>query len=729
MFAEQKCATSTWGDGDLRGAVASGRVRAKNQGVDGGAEEDEDVRSWDRCHRFCWCLAGTLFPLTSTVLERTAFVGYVGICTLGLSAYANSIFCEKFHRLQTGWRECGSCKKSIHCGCIVSRCLFEYDDFGGIECATCVNTSQLGLMRNTENSNAIGSSTKDNTNDRHIENIDGSMVDRAGKGKMVQLCGIAEARESSRWPQSEKNVTDSCIGPNMQEDTRFSNMMKPPSHSLAFTTPENNGPTGVTRSMNKSQPVNISLGGNSVLTSALESLEERLEGKALSLSMKLETIQAVIPPQERIARPPPNGRGKSLSISRYWPKMTDHEMEQLSERMKCTVVPLFEKTLSVSDAGRIGRLVLPKSCAETFFPPIEESEGLPLQMLDVMGNEWTFQFRFWPNNNSRMYVLEGITTCMQVLQLKAGDTVIFSQMDNSGSKYAFGYRRASGSIDMQEIHLFAATAKLRSGSNYLLNWKGKGEPFLNGCSEHLRWGIACLQTENCKMLNSDLLQRPISVSEGMTQTSGPMKSLLQNGDAMELSVTIKQAQNLLTPPPRVKPNIVKVEDQEFEEYEEPPVIGQRTEINVHPSGSASEEMSPKKLENIPATSTKFIRKRRTMRKPGTSQVHGLNALANAAVLGDDVAEPVGATTKHPRHRLGCTCIVCSQPPSGKGKHKPTCTCVACMSMKRRFNTLYARKRQHGQSDADDVHGGDEGTSNGASRDHIDLNSHPYSEDI
>lgn len=29
-----------------------------------------------------------------------------------------------------------------------------------------------------------------------------------------------------------------------------------------------------------------------------------------------------------------------------------------------TVVPLFEKVLSASDAGRIGRLVLPKACAE-----------------------------------------------------------------------------------------------------------------------------------------------------------------------------------------------------------------------------------------------------------------------------------------------------------------------------------------------------------------------------
>ena len=148
--------------------------------------------------------------------------------------------------------------------------------------------------------------------------------------------------------------------------------------------------------------------------------------------------------------------------------------------LNSTIVPLFEKVLSASDAGRIGRLVLPKACAEVYlkdyslqgfftflhfflfyllvllaveevqvsslfflssrshififydlkrmqayFPPISQSEGLPLRIQDIKGNEWTFQFRFWPNNNSRMYVLEGVTPCIQSMQLQAGDTGIF----------------------------------------------------------------------------------------------------------------------------------------------------------------------------------------------------------------------------------------------------------------------------------------------------------------
>lgn len=76
---------------------------------------------------------------------------------------------------------------------------------------------------------------------------------------------------------------------------------------------------------------------------------------------------------------------------------------------------------------------------------------------------------------------------------------------------------------------------------------------------------------------------------------------------------------------------------------------------------------------------------------------GLDALATAAVLGDNLGnlpEPsVGATTRHPRHRPGCSCIVCIQPPSGKGKHPPNCKCNVCMTVKRRFKTLMLRKKK------------------------------------
>ncbi|KAI4321378.1 hypothetical protein MLD38_034766 [Melastoma candidum] len=67
------------------------------------------------------------------------------------------------------------------------------------------------------------------------------------------------------------------------------------------------------------------------------------------------------------------------------------------------------------------------------------------------------------------------------------------------------------------------------------------------------------------------------------------------------------------------------------------------------------------------------------------------------MVGDSAGDPgtisIAATTKHPRHRAGCSCIVCIQPPSGKGKHKPTCDCNVCMTVKRRFKTMMMRKKK------------------------------------
>ncbi|KAK2976227.1 hypothetical protein RJ640_001953 [Escallonia rubra] len=79
-------------------------------------------------------------------------------------------------------------------------------------------------------------------------------------------------------------------------------------------------------------------------------------------------------------------------------------------------------------------------------------------------------------------------------------------------------------------------------------------------------------------------------------------------------------------------------------------------------------------------------------------LEGLDALANLAIMevGETHQSSSQATTRHPRHRPGCTCIVCIQPPSGKGlKHKNTCTCTCnvCQTVKRRFRTQMLRREK------------------------------------
>uniref|UniRef100_A0A804NS25 Uncharacterized protein n=1 Tax=Zea mays TaxID=4577 RepID=A0A804NS25_MAIZE len=66
-------------------------------------------------------------------------------------------------------------------------------------------------------------------------------------------------------------------------------------------------------------------------------------------------------PHLRVARPPAEGRGRNQLLPWYWPRITDQELQQISGDSNSTIVPLFEKVLSASDVGRIGRLVLPKA--------------------------------------------------------------------------------------------------------------------------------------------------------------------------------------------------------------------------------------------------------------------------------------------------------------------------------------------------------------------------------
>lgn len=90
------------------------------------------------------------------------------------------------------------------------------------------------------------------------------------------------------------------------------------------------------------------------------------------------------------------------------------------------------------------------------------------------------------------------------------------------------------------------------------------------------------------------------------------------------------------------------------------------------------------------------RKRLKVEAEKVDAAEGLDTLANVAILGEDGSGPPSnqATTKHPRHRPGCTCIVCIQPPSGKGpKHKQSCTCNVCLTVKRRFRTLMMRREK------------------------------------
>ncbi|KAG4125742.1 hypothetical protein ERO13_D10G115700v2 [Gossypium hirsutum] len=679
---------------------------------------------------------------------------FANLCDKCGSAYEQSIFCDIFHSKDAGWRECSSCGKRLHCGCIVSRSLLELlDSGGGIICISCAKKSGLNPMIEDEKPNGFGI-VKIDAGQLHSISADNELISISNENlKLMQLSNNAESIGLRQLLQLHNDDSSRSLLQMKQEE------VLPPAIDIGSTclSNTNQGSNGSVQAVkpaifkanisetlpqtNLSISLGSSLGNQNVFPGSVVDEKGKMSSVLQQASKSLHLlpkppkpvlagleVNAGMVPQIRVARPPVEGRGRNQLLPRYWPRITDQELQQISGDSNSTIVPLFEKVLSASDAGRIGRLVLPKACAEAYFPPISQPEGLPLRIQDVKGKEWVFQFRFWPNNNSRMYVLEGVTPCMQSMQLQAGDTVTFSRMDPEG-KLVMGFRKATNNAVVQSP-------------------KGSTDPHLNALSKHLSstggdisWNKSGKHEDRIR--KGLLLPYMLTPERKRTRNIGSKSKrlLIDSQDALELKLTWEEAQDLLRPPPSIKPSVVTIEDHDFEEYDEPPVFGKRSIFVVRSTGgqeqwaqcdscskwrrlpvdvllppkwtcadnnwdqsrsscSAPEELTPRELENLLRLNRDF-KKRRIAAFTRPTQEHesssGLDALANAAILGDNAdnsgTTSVATTTKHPRHRPGCSCIVCIQPPSGKGKHKPTCTCVVCMTVKRRFKTLTMRKKK------------------------------------
>ncbi|KGN58689.1 B3 domain-containing transcription repressor VAL2 isoform X2 [Cucumis sativus] len=708
---------------------------------------------------------------------------FATLCDKCGSAYDQSIFCDIFHLKDSGWRECTSCGKHLHCGCIASKFLMELHDSGGVNCISCAKSLGLHTTSTSEKLNGLGTSQVQNSGDLQSFLVEDGNNDRITLIQSGNKAEGNELRQSHLSPSNNKNVSlvqmkheENC--PSVRdvgyvcssESTQVTNGLnefakqeickgdsgtKLAYDSLALGCGNSNPLPGVSIDEKEASKPSSPL----LLGSRSRHLIPKPARSVFNVGLESNTSMVS---QVRVARPPAEGRGRNQLLPRYWPKITDQELQQISGASNSTVVPLFEKMLSASDAGRIGRLVVPKACAEAYFPPISQPEGLPIRIQDVKGKEWVFQFRFWPNNNSRMYVLEGVTPCIQSMQLQAGDTVTFSRMDPEG-KLIMGFRKASSSSIMQDSHpsalstsghsseffssVFENLPLLSGHSSLLQSLKGNMDPqlnllpgYFNQPGNDTNWQKAEKQDDQsreCLLLSSMMVPE-----RKRTRNIGSKSKRLHIDcqEALELRLTWEEVQDLLCPPPTVKPSKFMVEDHEFEEYEEPPVFGKMSIFVVHStrgqeqwaqcddcskwrrlpidvllpskwtcleniwdqsrsSCSTLEELTTRELENILRLNKEFKRQR-TLAFSGPIQDHessGLDALANAATLGDNGSDPgtasVATTTKHPRHRPGCSCIVCIQPPSGKGKHKPTCMCNVCMTVKRRFKTLMMRKKK------------------------------------
>ncbi|GJN33429.1 hypothetical protein PR202_gb22027 [Eleusine coracana subsp. coracana] len=696
-------------------------------------------------------------------------------------AYEQLVFCDIFHQKESGWRDCSFCGKRLHCGCIASKNSYDLLDGGGVQCITCMKNSAAQsasgqvvpkLFPSQSNVRIFGKSDElvqgrrfeqspsimmDSRNDDIAiinKNNHPFMVRNIEVGQSSSMLRQKEIENGSRqvkWEQSTLSIGD--IG-RMPFLTRTQSALESP--QCVRRDDSRDPATDSTTSESLSEAcLSMSLGiANNGSKMEASSTAERpvlspttaiTEGRELTTSLspfqhaqrarhfltrppRVGEGSAFDPTRDvfshlRVARPPAEGRGRNQLLPRYWPRITDQELQQISGDSNSTIVPLFEKVLSASDAGRIGRLVLPKACAEAYFPPISQPEGRPLTIQDARGKEWHFQFRFWPNNNSRMYVLEGVTSCIQSLQLQAGDTVTFSRIE-PGGKLVMGFRKATNTVSLPDSQISAIangsllSETLFSSANDNLSVVSGYPGFLQSIKGAADLHPSSLYDHHVNSADGDVSwlktdkfgSRPDEGSLQFFQKrsrnigSKSRRFLMDAEEALELKLTWEEAQELLRPAPTAKPNVVTIEDYEFEEYDEPPVFAKRSIFTIRATGcscSAPEELTPKELQTV-LQQYEEMRRRKGISygvKMNVTEMDGssLDALATAAVygeVGNQGTTSVATTTKHPRHRPGCTCIVCIQPPSGKGpKHNPSCTCNVCMTVKRRFKTLMMRKKQ------------------------------------
>ncbi|KAG2685266.1 hypothetical protein I3760_10G117500 [Carya illinoinensis] len=521
---------------------------------------------------------------------------YAELCDRCASIYEEGRFCETFHVTANGWRCCETCGKQVHCGCIVSSHVFTLLDPGGIECMKCARKNVLWTSNPAwPTSLCFNSLLPERLKDLSVK----SWSHLAGSGPVpwrqapsLFNSSIPPQELQSRVPY-EVDISSGTNKLNGSERLSSSPLEKKKTDDFSESLMNGSLKLGAREILeNGNAGIKCEESHSSCLSQQPPSIKEDPSTPKFSLTVPhassnetngqigvsgthLRTTSTPLPKQfhgnlhggvdlsgeaqVRNGRPRVDARGRNHLLSRYWPRFTHQELQQISGDSNSVITPLFEKMLSASDAGRIGRLVLPKKCAEAYFPSISQPEGLPLKVQDAKGKEWIFQFRFWPNNNSRMYVLEGVTPCIQAMQLQAGDIVTFSRLEPEG-KLVMGFRKAS-------------TAQSSDQDNETVKT-------VNGVSTHgdaeLADPSSWYKVDKSGYIAKEVIGGKSSITRKRKSSTLRPKSKrlrIENEDLIELKLTWEEAQGLLRPSPNHAPSIVVIEGFEFEEYEDAPILG------------------------------------------------------------------------------------------------------------------------------------------------------------
>ncbi|KAK3143366.1 hypothetical protein QOZ80_4AG0299470 [Eleusine coracana subsp. coracana] len=90
--------------------------------------------------------------------------------------------------------------------------------------------------------------------------------------------------------------------------------------------------------------------------------------------------------------------------------------------------------------------------AEANLPFLADKDGMILEMDDLeLHDVWKFKYRYWPNNKSRMYILETTGEFVKKHSLEAGDVFIIYQHKSTGRHVARAVKAGQMSFTMSAL--------------------------------------------------------------------------------------------------------------------------------------------------------------------------------------------------------------------------------------------------------------------------------------
>lgn len=224
-----------------------------------------------------------------------------------------------------------------------------------------LSINSFGQIRRDEIANEFGVSTRENIGSLQstlVENrMDGNSV---GKGKLLQLGKMMEANESNHLPpkgdtdaSSLGKIKQEVMHPTGEVGAGFLNLTQPSVGSSKIFKPDNSilmlgvkdiyeslvhpslsiSLTAPTETPNFAPPFpgGIVEGREAPSPFQQNQRSRPIFPKPLKTSPPLgsEANKGMVP-QIRVARPPADGRGRNQLLPRYWPRITDQELQQLS---------------------------------------------------------------------------------------------------------------------------------------------------------------------------------------------------------------------------------------------------------------------------------------------------------------------------------------------------------------------------------------------------------------